>query len=255
MFESRGPDAPLLFHENLARLKKQDMVDHWEECQGEVDLIDLLSFASDYSQFKRERGMVDFTDMLWMGLETDPPELDLLLVDEAQDLSPIQWDVVHHLASNAGKTVIAGDANQAIYTWAGADAEHFVNLKGRTSVLGQGYRMANLPHQLASKIAARIQVKHNAFFKPRPVVGSVTELDGIPDVPMNHGQWLVLARTNYLLAQARAEVKEWHPNVKAKFSTIHCAKGAEAENVLLLTGMSEKCWRGYQDRPDDELRC
>lgn len=258
--EAGGPDSPLLFHENLARLTLTTMHNH-AECYPDIDAVELQQFHEDYREFKVSRNLLDFTSILWQGMAANPPELDLLLVDEAQDLSPVQWLVVRHLARDAGEVVIAGDSNQAIYTWAGADVKYFVQLAGKKVVLPQGYRMACAPHFVAAWVADRIKVKHDADFSPRPAAGSVSIAHGLADIPVGSstGDWLVLARTNRLLAQAKREAGDWWPDSKLsltsiRFSTIHRAKGAEADNVVLLTGMSERCWRGYQDRPDDELR-
>ena len=43
------------------------------------------------------------------------PNLDVLFIDEAQDLSPLQWRMVRRLWNKAAKTYIAGDDDQAIF--------------------------------------------------------------------------------------------------------------------------------------------
>lgn len=65
---------------------------------------------------------IDFSDMVWLPVALDLPvfQNDLLLVDEAQDLNRCQ----QALAMKAGKRLIlCGDPRQAIYGFAGADAE------------------------------------------------------------------------------------------------------------------------------------
>ena len=51
---------------------------------------------------------------------------------------------------------IAGDDDQAIYQWAGADVESFVNLKGNETVLEQSYRIPKKVHEVAQGILNRI---------------------------------------------------------------------------------------------------
>ncbi len=83
-----------------------------------------------YAERKREMGAVDFTDqehLLLKVLEvpsvaaTLTEELDLLLVDEFQDTSPIQLALFLKLAQFARETIWVGDIKQAIYGFRGSD--------------------------------------------------------------------------------------------------------------------------------------
>lgn len=83
-----------------------------------------------YAQIKRERGVLDFTDQerLLLGLldhpfvaETLRGELDLLMVDEFQDTSPIQLALFLKLAEFAKQVYWVGDIKQAIYGFRGSD--------------------------------------------------------------------------------------------------------------------------------------
>lgn len=71
---------------------------------------------------------IDFNDMVWLPVVLDLPMVknDLLLVDESQDLNRCQ----QALAKKAGKRLIlVGDPNQAIYGFAGADAESMARMQ------------------------------------------------------------------------------------------------------------------------------
>ena len=85
-----------------------------------------------YQRFKAQRGMMDFVDQeqqVYELLHRDEvaeavaEELDLLLVDEFQDTSPIQLAIFLKLAQLAQKTVWVGDIKQAIYGFRGCDPE------------------------------------------------------------------------------------------------------------------------------------
>jgi superfamily I DNA/RNA helicase len=41
---------------------------------------------------------------------------------------------------------------------------------------------------------------------------------------------------------------------RIKLSTIHAAKGGECENVVLITDITNKVYKNYQQNPDDENR-
>jgi len=85
-----------------------------------------------YRARKLALGVVDFTDQehLLLQLLDDPDvaavlreELDLLLVDEFQDTSPIQLALFLKLAGLARHTYWVGDIKQAIYGFRGSDTE------------------------------------------------------------------------------------------------------------------------------------
>ena len=86
---------------------------------------------------------------------------EVLFIDEAQDLSLLQWDMVRCIWANAKKTYIAGDDDQAIYKWAGADVDHFIALKEEVNdikILDQSYRIPGGPiHELSQKIINQVK--------------------------------------------------------------------------------------------------
>ncbi len=84
----------------------------------------------EYARRKLELGLIDFVDQEHLLLRVlDHPEvqatlseeLDLLLVDEFQDTSPIQLAVFLKLARRAREVVWVGDVKQAIYGFRGSD--------------------------------------------------------------------------------------------------------------------------------------
>lgn len=83
-----------------------------------------------YQEYKRERGLMDFVDQESVFLEAlGSPEvrerlmesLDLLLVDEFQDTSPIQLALFLKLTELVRQSVWVGDPKQSIYAFRGAD--------------------------------------------------------------------------------------------------------------------------------------
>ena len=83
-----------------------------------------------YQQHKRLWGVVDFTDQEYLLLDLlDNDEvidrlaghIDLLLVDEFQDTSPIELAILLRLAAISKETVWVGDQKQSIYGFRGTD--------------------------------------------------------------------------------------------------------------------------------------
>jgi ATP-dependent helicase/nuclease subunit A len=85
-----------------------------------------------YDQFKKERGLIDYSDMevLLLRLLDHPrvravlhEELDLLLVDEFQDTNPIQLQIFLQLTRSTKMAIWVGDPKQSIYGFRGAAPE------------------------------------------------------------------------------------------------------------------------------------
>jgi len=96
----------------------------------------LLQAASEclgqYAEDKRQRGLVDFTDMLSDAhrllccnsevLAAFRARVDCLVVDEFQDTNPLQFSLLWSLSRAGVPTIIVGDLKQAIMGFQGADA-------------------------------------------------------------------------------------------------------------------------------------
>ena len=78
-------DDRLAFIENLARMKNIPLSEQWHEVDDAVGWFELERFARGLELFKKDRLLVDYTDMLQMFLkEGTVPFLDVMFVDEAQ---------------------------------------------------------------------------------------------------------------------------------------------------------------------------
>lgn len=72
----------------------------------------------------RRFGDIDFTDMIWLpssqAMDLQPQKYDVVLVDEAQDLSPCQRELALRACKSNGQKIFVGDRNQSIFGFAGA---------------------------------------------------------------------------------------------------------------------------------------
>ena len=114
----------------------------------------LTSFAA----IKRERRVIDFVDQEQQLLRAlDRPdvsdalrgEIDLLMVDEFQDTSPIQLALFAKLAQLAKQTVWVGDLKQAIYGFRGSDITLMQAVLGALPALGA--KQSTLPMSYRSR--------------------------------------------------------------------------------------------------------
>ena len=200
-------DNPILNEINLARIRGVDLRQHYNQSQLGIEWHHFEFVERTYRHYKNAHYLLDFTDLLELAvLESDRlPELDVLIVDEAQDLSRLQWNLVEALASKAKRVFLAGDDDQAVFTWAGADVKSFLSFRGHITVLEQSYRVPARVHRLANDIVTRIQERQEKVWRPRDFDGEVYTYYRFEDVPLTDGQWLLMAATNYMLNP----VHEW----------------------------------------------
>jgi DNA helicase-2/ATP-dependent DNA helicase PcrA len=136
------------------------------------------------------------------------PHFDLCFVDEAQDLSPMQWDIAHLLDERSKRMYVAGDDDQAIYRWAGADVDHFIGLEGGSETLSQSYRVPILIHQLAERVVSRIETRFLKDYRPKvDEYGSIRRIFSVEEIDMSEGSWLILAQAGYQLQPVAAELR------------------------------------------------
>ncbi len=110
---------------------------------------------SEYERMHRERGMLDFDDMMtytWELLNARPDILAAwqrryryILVDEFQDINMLQYRILRMLAAPENNLFIVGDDDQSIYRFRGAKPEIMLNFpkdypKAVTVVLDQNFR-------------------------------------------------------------------------------------------------------------------
>ena len=205
-FVSRADNA-ILNEINLARIKGLDLKAHYNQSSLDIEWFHFEYVERAYRQYKGENGLLDFTDLLEMIVQEPQrlPKLDALIVDEAQDLSRIQWLLVNELVKRSSRTFLAGDDGQAIFLWSGADVEAFLNYPGEIKILQQSYRIPAKVHALAEKVFNRIQVKQPKTWFPRDEEGSIQTYGHFSQVNMTEGEWLVMAAANYMLD----DMPEW----------------------------------------------
>ena len=190
----------MLFLENMARNMCVPYREMWNKAGTDISWIHFDWFCKSYTNYKDTNYLLDYTDMLsgFVDFDTAPP-LKALIVDEAQDLSILQWKCIEKLAQNTEHVYVAGDDDQAIYKWAGADPDHFINLKGNEIYLQQSYRVPRKVHDVAFNIVNRISNRRPKTWIPREEEGSVQFHNSFEHIDFSQGDWLFLARNNYLL--------------------------------------------------------
>lgn len=201
----------LLFLDTLARTRCVSLQEQWETINPDISFNTAEQFHKIYTQYRHDVAMYDYTDMLEKYLiNCEPLNIEVAIIDEAQDLSALQWKVARHAIQNAKRVYIAGDDDQAIYQWSGADVDYFLNLQGEKVVLNKSYRLPRSVFTTANNILKRIHTRYEKDWEPRTDKGCVhhhTNPEYI-DFDKYEGDWLLLARNNYFLPRLRDLVEE-----------------------------------------------
>lgn len=168
-------------------------------------------FSRSYIDWKDTFGFYDFTDMLERVVhKRSSIDAEVVFIDEAQDLSPLQWRVIECLAKKSESVIIAGDDDQAIYTWSGADAHGMARFtekySGDIEILTQSHRLPSSVHQRSQSLIRRVSARVDKEFNPRPDVGSVRVFGGINSIRIERNEdILLLGRTHSVLREVERD--------------------------------------------------
>ncbi|HEY3918671.1 MAG TPA: double-strand break repair helicase AddA [Stellaceae bacterium] len=144
------------------------------------------AMLEEYEHHKRARALLDYDDLIlktrdlllrpgiapWVLFKLDGG-LDHILVDEAQDTNPEQWQIVQLIAEEfftgegareARRTVFAvGDAKQSIYSFQRADPAKFIDVRGHFErVAGETWR--RVPLEISFRSVAAVLAAVDGVF-------------------------------------------------------------------------------------------
>jgi DNA helicase-2/ATP-dependent DNA helicase PcrA len=205
MWDGTVGDKAIILHQ-LSRSRETDIEEEWRRAMfPNLTLSALKYVVREYERFKQVNALWDFHDMIQKAKGELP--VDLLFVDEAQDTSRASWQFIRRAAANVPRVVLAGDDDQAVYQWSGADATALGRFIGERTVLPQSYRLPRRIKEIADHVISRAKSRVEKEFQPRRdpetghvVEGEVTYRNEINSINLRgHDSWLLLARSNYQL--------------------------------------------------------
>lgn len=193
---------------NKSKMQDMELQDFYNKSNLDYAWEELLWAYRSFEDYKQTHNKFDFTDMLTQFVEFgSTPQLDVLIVDEAQDLTRLQWRMCKKIWEKCKRVYVSGDDDQAIFRWMGADVEHLINMEGEVSVLKQSYRCPWSVHAIAHDIVKRINKRREKIWQPRDVEGEVRFHEYAGYVDMSEGQWLALATCSYMLDDVQSDLK------------------------------------------------
>lgn len=195
----------------ILQFSRNRLMDHWEAYDrfgrpGQPDRFKM--FVESYAKWKETYGYVDFDDML-SRLATGnyrTPSWPVVLLDEAQDCSPLQWSAFRALCKGAEKVYVAGDDDQAIYEWSGADPHGMAEFDKAQNwvVLDKSHRIPAPVHKEAAKLTGMMDRRVAKKFQSAKHPGMVDRYGSFP-LTLDHmaGDTMVIARDRWTLRDAQ----------------------------------------------------
>ena len=181
---------------NITPEQQFDLAEHTQDLERDQ----LRIIANELKRYKKEYVLMDFNDMILDFTKSElSPKFDVVFIDEAQDLSLMQWNMAKTIWDKTRDAFIAGDDDQAIFRWAGADVDSFINLKGTYWPLEQSHRIPAKVHKLAMSIINKITNRIPKNWQPKTNEGTLQRHFDVDSIDMRSGDWLVLSRTRQML--------------------------------------------------------
>lgn len=134
--------------------------------KSEAELIEaLVSYTINGLAYSQETAhyQIDFDDMLWIPLVEDmqPVTYDWVIGDEVQDFNASRRLMAKKMMRRNGRALFAGDRNQAIYAFSGADSESvdilLQEFDAEEMPLTTTYRCSRASVELAQQFVPAIQ--------------------------------------------------------------------------------------------------
>lgn len=154
---------------------------------------DLAAFAKAWQEWKKVNSAVDYTDMIERALErardgeAAPGSPEVFIVDEAQDNTPLEVELILSWGKQAASVVVALDDDQAIMEWRGGDPRRMLTLGGEDDeytvdrhVLGKSYRIPKAVHKVAQRWVHGLSLRQEKEYAYRTTDKSGVELDAAP---------------------------------------------------------------------------
>lgn len=163
-----GINNPVSDDEIIDIIADSDELPYLDEAQQDQVM---KAIRAVYNATIDQSDMVDFDDMLYFpvyfNLDFRVDHFDYILIDEDQDLNPIQHMVVEMLQKQTtAKFIAVGDPNQAIYAFRGADEHsHYILAKQLSAIeysLSQTFRCAKSIVREANRLVPELEAfDHN----------------------------------------------------------------------------------------------
>ncbi|MFC6940974.1 UvrD-helicase domain-containing protein [Salinirubellus sp. GCM10025818] len=139
------------------------------------DRIDVPEAVRAWRAYKGQEGVVGFADMLERVKQRSlVPSVDHLVIDEFQDITTLQYEVYEEWRPHMESVIIAGDDDQVVYAWQGADPNLLLDERvDNDVVLPNSYRLPSRILHVVNREIRHIEKRQEKDLKPRKEGGRV----------------------------------------------------------------------------------
>jgi DNA helicase-2/ATP-dependent DNA helicase PcrA len=139
------------------------------------DRLDVPEAIRAWRSYKGENGLVGFADMLERVKQRSLiPNVDYLVIDEFQDITTLQYDVYDEWKPHVKKVLIAGDDDQVVYAWQGADPDLLLDeVVTDDEILPNSYRLPSRILDVVNQEISHIDKRQDKDLDPRKEGGRV----------------------------------------------------------------------------------
>ncbi|WP_331236039.1 ATP-dependent helicase [Natronorarus salvus] len=142
------------------------------------DRLDIPEAIRGWRAHKGNEGLVGFADMLERVKQRSlVPNVDYLVIDEFQDITTLQYDVYEEWKPHMKRVLIAGDDDQVVYAWQGADPSLLLEEEGEDVILDTSYRLPSRVLDVVQTEVRHIEVRQEKNLKPRKEGGIVEAVE------------------------------------------------------------------------------
>ena len=232
---SINKDIPLREEFNLNEHDRKD-IESWDT---------LNHIYINLQEYKTKMHLLDFNDLIKKVINSGKiPKLKAIFIDEAQDLSPLQWQLYDKLRENCDDMYLAGDDDQAIFAWAGADVNRFIKEPANERVLRYSRRVSRAVQEQSQIAVSRISgIRKHKEYLPRAQEGFASHINNLGQVDLTKGKWLILTRTKSNLLDIMKELKSkniYYQSNKGKSFNVGIYNGAMAYTKWIREGKLEE---------------
>ena len=163
-----------------------------------------------YNGYKIKNKLLDYTDILVQSLKHGLciENIKHMFLDEAQDLTTLEWDVFWLFCRKIDNIYVVGDDDQSIYQWSGADPAAFNSIKGEIEILKESHRLPIKVLDFSQKFIRKIKDRTDKEIFSKKEVGSIRVVDAqMLDLNDIKGKWLILSRVNYRLCEVATSLR------------------------------------------------
>jgi DNA helicase-2/ATP-dependent DNA helicase PcrA len=142
------------------------------------DRIDIPEAIRAWRSYKGSEGLVGFADMLERVAERSLlPNVDHLVIDEFQDITQLQYAVYDEWKPHMDTVFIAGDDDQVVYAWQGADPKLLLEEGGEDVILDTSHRLPSNVLEVVQQEVQHITERQEKNLRPRTEGGTVEAVE------------------------------------------------------------------------------